>query len=229
MPPTPAVESTGPPNACPTKGLPESEALFAAVRRLRDFLHQGTRRTTRSPMLASSAPMTRRPPTSVGRSASASERRRAQAISASYGAILATAVIAALSEDAGAGPLEMLAATLNTSLVFWLAHVFARYVGDRAGDWDSAEWHSVPQLLGQEIPMVAAALLPAAVLGLAQLDLLSRHDAVTVALALAVLELSVWGAIAGHHERWGLGSVALGSATATTLGLLMVFLKVLVH
>jgi hypothetical protein len=173
--------------------------------------------------------MTRRPPTSIGRSAGPSERRRAQAISAIYGAILAAAVIAALSEDSGAGPLELVGATVSTSLVFWLAHVFARYVGERAGDWDSAEWHSVPKLLVQEIPMVAAALLPAAVLGLAQLDLLSRHNAVTVALAFCVLELSVWGAIAGHHERWGLGSVALGSATATALGLLMIFLKVLVH
>jgi MFS family permease len=41
--------------------------------------------------------------------------------------------------------------------------------------------------------------------------------------------LSVWGAIAGYHERWGPGGVALGSAVATALGLLMVFLKVLVH
>jgi hypothetical protein len=158
-----------------------------------------------------------------------SERRRAQAISAIYGAVLVTAVIAALSEAPDAGPLELVGATVNTSLVFWLAHVFARFVGERAGDRDSAEWHSVPQLLSQEIPMVAAALLPVAALGLAQLEVLSRDDAVTVALASGVLELSVWGAIAGHHERWGLGVVALGSAAATALGLLMVFLKVLVH
>jgi len=134
-----------------------------------------------------------------------------------------------LSEDAGAGPLELVGATVNTSLVFWLAHVFARFMGDRAGDRDPGEWHSVPQLLFQEIPMVAAALLPAVILGLAQLDVLSRDNAVTVALASGVLELSVWGAIAGHHERWGLGVVVLGGAVATALGLLMVFLKVLVH
>jgi hypothetical protein len=173
--------------------------------------------------------MTPRPPTSIGQPARPSERRRAQAISAIYGAVLVTAVIAALSEAPDAGPLELVGATVNTSLVFWLAHVFARFVGERAGDRDSAEWHSVPQLLLQEIPMVAAALLPVAVLGLAQLEVLSRDEAVTVALASGVLELSVWGAIAGHHERWGLGVVALGSAAATALGLLMVFLKVLVH
>jgi hypothetical protein len=173
--------------------------------------------------------MTRRPPTSVGRSASPSERRRAQAISAIYGAVLATAVIAALSEDSGAGPLELLGATVNTCVVFWLAHVFARFVGERASDWDAAEWHSLRQISLQELPMVAAALLPAAILGLAHLDVLNRDDAVTVALASGVLELSVWGAIAGHHERWGPGAVVLGSAVATGLGLLMVFLKVLVH
>jgi hypothetical protein len=173
--------------------------------------------------------MTRRPPTSVRRSASRSERRRAQAISAIYGAVLATAVIAALSEDSGAGPLELVGATLNTSLVFWLAHVFARFVGERAGDWDAADWHSFPELLLQEIPMVAAALLPATVLALAEFDLLSRDHAVTVALASGILELSLWGAIAGHHERWGPRGVALGSTVAATLGFLMVFLKVLVH
>jgi hypothetical protein len=170
--------------------------------------------------------MTRRPPTSTGAPA---ERRRAQAISAIYGAVLATAVIAALSEDHAAGPLELAGATVNTSLVFWLTHVFARYVGERAANEDSAEWNSVAQLLGQEIPMVAAALLPAAILALGDLDFLSRDDAVTVALASGVLELAVWGAIAGHHERWGLTGVALGSAAASALGLLMVFLKVLVH
>jgi hypothetical protein len=173
--------------------------------------------------------MTRRPPTSVGRSASPAERRRAQAISAIYGAILATAVIAALSEDSGAGPLELVAATVNTAVVFWLAHVFARFVGERAADWDPAEWHSLPQISVQELPMIAAALLPAAILGLAQLDVLNRDDAVTVALASGVLELSVWGAIAAHHQRWGPGAVVLGSAVATVLGLLMAFLKVLVH
>jgi len=158
-----------------------------------------------------------------------SDRPQAQAISAIYGAVLATAVIAALSEAPAAGPLELVAATANTSLVFWLAHVFARYVGDRAGGWDPAEWHSVPQLLVQEIPMVGAAVLPVAILGLAELDLLSRDHAVTVALASGVVELSVWGAIAGHHVRRGPAGVALGSAAATALGLLMVFLKVLVH
>jgi hypothetical protein len=173
--------------------------------------------------------MRQRPPPSIGRPAGRSERRRAQAISAIYGAVLATAVIAALSEDAGAGPLELVGATVNTSLVFWLAHVFALFVGERAADWVSADWHSLRQLALQEIPMVAAALLPAAVLGLAQLDLLSRDHAVTVALTAGVLELSVWGAIAGYHEPWGPAGVALGSAVATALGLLMVFLKVLVH
>jgi hypothetical protein len=159
-----------------------------------------------------------------------SERRRAQAISAIYGAVLTTAVIAALSEDPGAGPLELIGATTNTSLVFWLAHVFARYVGDRAGGRDTTEWHNVRELLLQELPMVGAAVLPVAVLGLAQLDLLSRDEAVTVALASGVLELSVWGAIAGRHARPGVPwSVALGATAATILGLLMVFLKVLVH
>jgi hypothetical protein len=175
------------------------------------------------------AGMGQRPAPLIGRRAERSERRRAQAISAIYGAVLATAVIAALSEDAGAGPLELVGATVNTSVVFWLAHVFARFVGERAADWVSADWHNLRQLSFEEIPMIAAALLPAAVLGLAQLDLLSRDHAVTVALAAGVVELSVWGAIAGYHERWGPGGVALGSAVATALGLLMVFLKVLVH
>lgn len=155
--------------------------------------------------------------------------RRAGATSAIYGTIVVTAVIAALSEDPRAGPGELLAAAIDTAIVFWVAQVYAAYVGERAASTERAAWQSFGELLAREIPMVAAAGPPAAALALGALDLVSRESAVTLALGAGVVELFVWGLAAGWHERFGAGRAVLVGLANAALGLLMVFLKVLVH
>ena len=148
--------------------------------------------------------------------------------SAIYGTILVTAVIAALSEDADAGRLELLAVAIDTSLVFCLAHVYAEHVGQRAATYDRSQWQSFPTLMAQEGPMLVAAMLPVAGLALGAVHLIGRDAAVTVALSAGVVELFVWGFIAGLHARGPRQALWVGLANAA-LGLLLVFLKVLVH
>ena len=173
--------------------------------------------------------MGRAPPTFRQRlTTAAAPERRAQATSAIYGTILVTAVIAALSEDPGAGPLELLAVVIDTSVVFTLAHVYAEHLGERAATTDRAEWRTFPTLLAQEVPMVIAATLPAIALALGAVHVLSRDAAVTVALTAGVAELFVWGFLAGLHERGPRQALWAGAGNAA-LGLLVVFLKVLVH
>jgi hypothetical protein len=173
--------------------------------------------------------MERRPLTStVARAAGVSGERSTETASAIYGAILVTAVIAALSEDHGAGARELLAAALDTSIVFWLAHVYAQHVGERAATTDRAQWHSFRALLGRELPMVVAAFLPLAALALGAANVLSRDTAVTAALTAGVVELFFWGTLAGRHEHGPLRALVGGVANAG-LGVLVVLLKVLVH
>jgi hypothetical protein len=154
---------------------------------------------------------------------------RPEAVSAIYGAILVTAVIAALSEYKGADPVELLGAAIDTSIVFWLAHVYAEYVGERAATDDPARWHNLAELLARELPMVAAALIPILALLLGAVDAVGRDTAVTLALGAGVLELFAGGFIAGRHERAGPWRPLIGGLLNAGLGAFIVLLKVLVH
>lgn len=155
--------------------------------------------------------------------------RRESATSAIYGTLLVTAVIAALSEYPGADPLELLAVAVNTSVVFWLAHVYAEHVGERAGSTDPEDWLTFREVMRREWTMVGAAVLPVMTLALGVIGVLERMGAVRLALAAGVAQLFAGGYVAGSHVSPGRrGAVVVGLVNAG-LGIGIVFLKALVH
>jgi hypothetical protein len=155
-------------------------------------------------------------------------RRASSASAAIYGTMLVTAIIAALSEDAQASLPEMVAATLLTIVVFWLAHVYADVVGERAATRDRAQWHSPLALLIQERPMVGAALVPMIPLLIGAVAGLHRLAAARASLAVGIVELSVWGYIAGRHLGSQPARLA-GALFLSVLGIAITLLKVVVH
>src|SRR5262245_50215203 len=146
-----------------------------------------------------------------------------------YGTILLLAVVAALSEDEEATSLAILGGVLATSLVFWVAHVYADVLSRRVAG-EELPWR--PLLMSaayREWPLVEAAFAPALPLLLSAIGLLGRSAAVTLALAVGLIDLAGWGYVAGRTMRQSRLKSLLSALVAVALGTMMVLLKHAVH
>jgi hypothetical protein len=156
-------------------------------------------------------------------------RRRNGASSAIYGTILATAVTVALSEVRALGPGKLMIAVGATAIIFWLTHAYADLMGERAGNHDASSWRSPKTVLADEWPMVESALPPIVALGLGAFHVLSRDAAVSAALAVTLVELTLWGYVAGRRMGAGTPGAVSAALVNVVLGGLIVALKSLFH
>jgi hypothetical protein len=146
-----------------------------------------------------------------------------------YGAILVMAVIIAISHDDTVSSAAILGAVAATTLVFYLAHVYAEALGNRVAGGPTQAFANVRAAAIHEWPLVEAALLPVIALLLGVIGIVGRDTAVSIAIGAGVVELFAWGIAAGRMLKLSLGkTIGVGVANGA-LGLLMVGLKVLVH
>src|SRR4051794_23223208 len=142
-----------------------------------------------------------------------------------YGTVLVLAVISALSKDHAASAWAVLAGVLTTALVFWIVHIYAAMLGDRA----AGNRTGLRVLMHEEWPLAESALAPAVPLLIAGIGVFGLTAGITLALIVGVLDLAFWGYVAGRAmSQSRLGAVASGLA-AMALGIVMVLLKNLVH
>lgn len=160
---------------------------------------------------------------------SAGRALRLRRVGAIYGQILTISMVAALSEDAQAGSVEIFFSVLLTMAVFWLAHVYAEAVALRLDRPEPLTWREVRALMGQEWPMMQAAFPALAALALGWVGILPARSAVNLAMALGILFLLGWGLVIARRSdlsRLGtVGAVALNGI----FGLAIVGLKIIVH
>jgi len=125
-------------------------------------------------------------------SASAHDRRarRTRTVGAVYGQILTISVVAALSEDARAGPSEIFFSVILSMLVFWLAHVYAEAVALRLDRSDPLHWREVRGIMRQEWPMMQAAWPALVALGLGWVGVLASRFATNLAIVSVSLPCS---------------------------------------
>jgi hypothetical protein len=143
-----------------------------------------------------------------------------------YGTIVATAVIAASAHDERPG--IILAATVATLLVFWIAHVYAEVLahGLRQARLDL---HIVPGIMAQELSMLAAPALSVLFLLLGALGLLGEGLAVRLALWNGVAQLVGWGIDVGRRLGRSWPMALLGGVVNGVLGVVIILLEVLLH
>ncbi|WP_222871109.1 hypothetical protein [Nonomuraea sp. PA05] len=155
------------------------------------------------------------------------EDMRADYTGAVYGSLLAASVVAGTSpgKDPPSGAVISLL-VLATGLVFWMAHVYARLVGERR-HLLRLSWSQVRAVSRRERPLVEAALPPAlaAMAGWA----LGLPDSVTawMALTTALAGQVTWATIAGIRAHLGRYLIALAAVGNLLIGLLLVALKAL--
>jgi hypothetical protein len=145
-----------------------------------------------------------------------------------YGLILGSSIIAAAGADhpRQAGLVE--AYLCVTALVFYLAHVYARVLAS----WIEGEAPSTRRVrreLGREWPMVSAQLLPAAVLLLGALGLISGRAAISVAIGVALAELMFAVVLACRKAGATRLQATVSISAGALFALVVILLKVFVH
>ena len=146
-----------------------------------------------------------------------------------YGLILATAVIAISREsdpsDAGQAALSVLV----TALVFWLAHVYARLLGTAVSHDRGLTRAAVAWAAREHWSLVEVAIPLVLVLGLGAIGVIPERAALVSGTVLALVELAATGAYAAIRHDAGPAGTLLSAAFASTLGVFVVLLKVLIH
>lgn len=145
-----------------------------------------------------------------------------------YGTIVSMAVISASSKDPALSPVAIGVWAVGTAFVFLLAHVYASIVA--AGVVRPIKARGlIREEFRSEWPMVQGAMVPAAVMLLAPLGLISDERVSYVAVWTGVAMLFAAGLMIGrkHVLAWG-RSLTIASINAS-IGLVIVALKVFVH
>jgi hypothetical protein len=140
--------------------------------------------------------------------------------------VLSVLVAGARAYPDDAGRIAVLAVV--TSVVFWLAHVYAHGVGDSIAHDEHVTVADLRRMARREGAIVEAALPPVLALLLGAFGVLSTRAALWLAFALGLLVLAVEGIVVARIERLGvLGTVGMVAANLA-LGLALVVLKLVV-
>jgi hypothetical protein len=146
-----------------------------------------------------------------------------------YGLILATTVITISREldpsDAGRAALS----TLVTALVFWLAHVYARLLGEAVSHDRSSSRGALARAMREHWSLVEVAVPLVLVLALGAIGVIADRSALVVATALALAEWPATGAYAATNQGAGPAGTLASAVIALALGFSIVLLKVLIH
>jgi hypothetical protein len=146
-----------------------------------------------------------------------------------YGTILVMAVISALAHDESITSAELIAGVAATTIVFWIAHVYAEVLGNRLQGEHAVSWENVRLASHHEWPIVEAAVPPVLALMLGVLGVLSTNSAVNVAIAVGIAELFLWGIAVGRRLGLSFTATLAAGVVNGALGVVIAGLKMLVH
>ncbi|QMU69137.1 hypothetical protein [Streptacidiphilus sp. P02-A3a] len=141
-----------------------------------------------------------------------------------YGSLLAASVIAA-SSTAGTFPrVETVVLLLVTGLVFWVAHSYARLVGERSAG-QRLNWGQARAVGLREWPLVEAAVLPAVMVAISPLLGLGLTATGWLALGVAVAQQVGWAYVGALHATSSRRVATVEAAINLVLGLVIVAAK----
>ena len=142
-----------------------------------------------------------------------------------YGTILTLSVIVAGARAFPHEPGQVAELVAVTSLVFWVAHVYAHWLGESVAQGEHLSFAELRRVTSREWSLVEAAVPPMVALLLGAAGLLSESAAVWLAFALGLGVLFVEGVVFARVERLGLVSGVLVVLANLGFGLLLVALK----
>jgi hypothetical protein len=136
---------------------------------------------------------------------------------ATYGTVLVLAALPLIQvADVGSGVgWELIT---GVGVATYVAHAYAEVMGDHLRHDSSLDRKEVGRAMKDGVPILAAAVGPALVLGLAGLDVISASVGLWAAVVVAILQLVGLGALVGwavpdrrtHWWTYGIAAAAIG-------------------
>jgi hypothetical protein len=145
-----------------------------------------------------------------------------------YGTILVLSVIVAGAKAYPHGPGHVAALVGVTSVVFWLAHVYADGLGHSVAHDRRLSLAELRHIARREASIVEAAVPAVAALLLGAFGVISTQAAVWAAFGLGLAVLVVEGVTYARVERMDVLGTTLVVAANVSLGLLLIALKLFV-
>jgi hypothetical protein len=149
-----------------------------------------------------------------------------------YGSLLAASVVVGAAvgahDESDLRPLRLATLLVVTGLVFWLAHTYARLVGQRVRH-SVLDPRAIRRVVRRESPLLEAALPPAAAALIFGLLGASNTAAAWAALVVAVAGQVGWATITTIRAGAGTRLVVLSAVVNLLLGLVIVLLKTALH
>jgi hypothetical protein len=151
------------------------------------------------------------------------ERRAERIGAAAYGTVLVLTALALVEvTDVGTGHgVELVA---GVGVATWIAHLFAELLAEHVRHDRPLTWAQVTAAAADGSPIFIVTVLPALALLLGSVDLVSDETARTLAILLALAQLSLIGAVVGRlsptttSSAWGFAAV-VAAAGIVVVGL----------
>lgn len=144
-----------------------------------------------------------------------------------YGTVLAMAALAAGAAE-HLGPRALVVVVATTASVIWVAHVYAHGLGESIERGQRLDWRELSGIGGRELPILAAAAAPTAVLLLGALGLVQESTDIWIAFGVGLAALAAQGARYARIEHLGAIGMAVVVAANVALGGIVVALKVVI-
>jgi hypothetical protein len=145
-----------------------------------------------------------------------------------YGTIVVLSVVIAGATAYPDGPGHIAAFVVVTTLVFWLAHVYAHGLAHSVGHDQHLSFAELRRIAGRESSILEAGVPPVAALLVGAFGLISGQVAIWVALALGLGVLVAQGLLFARVERLSWLGTLLVIVLNLGLGLLLIGLKLVV-
>lgn len=142
-----------------------------------------------------------------------------------YGSLLAASVVTTASALGELPRLRLVVMLVVTGLVFWAAHVYARWIGKRRLGGNPWSWRAVRQVAAHEWSIVEATFLPAAAVAVGPLLGLSLTGTGWFALAVAVVQQVFWAGLGAVRAAVPRHQVVAEGAVNLCLGLVLIVAK----
>jgi hypothetical protein len=139
--------------------------------------------------------------------------------------MLAASVVATAGALGGHARLKLMLMLVVTGLVFWVAHVYARWAGERRLVGSPWSWAEIRHVAKHEWSIVEAAFLPALAVAVSALLGLDLSGAAWLALSVAVAQQVAWACLGAVRAAVPAVQVVAEGVFNLVLGLVIMIAK----
>ena len=153
------------------------------------------------------------------------ERLAERVDAAAYGSILVLSTLALVKvTDVVTGHAAEL--VFGVGAATWIAHLFAELLAEHVRRDEPLTWTQLGHAARDGSPILMVTILPALALVIGGTDLMADDTARTLAIVVALAQLSVLGAVVGHHSPANTASAWVFAGVVAGAGLVVVALEV---